>query len=213
MKKFLFILILLTVLYAGSEFGAKTYVEARMEDEVRASAPNARNVGATVSLPLVYAVLAEKPINTVEVVVRGADVGPFVADRISGTLQNVTVDRAELIQNQEVRVTSIGSFDGTIELTEGEVSKVLPSGFSFHFEQNAVTLEAPAGIRIRGRIQGSRDGFKFSPGEDLPAPLRLTLFRFQNVPFASCVDTVEILPGRAIVSCHVDRPPATFPPA
>ncbi len=73
MRRLLFFLVLLAVLYGGSEFGAKAYVESRMMQELRAKAPSARSVDASVSLPLVYAVLAEKPIKNVEVTVRGGD--------------------------------------------------------------------------------------------------------------------------------------------
>jgi hypothetical protein len=214
LRRLFFTLIFLAVLYSGSEFGVKTYVEAQMEDEVRAEAPTATGIDASVSLPIVLPVIRESAIKTVRLRVAGANVGPFVADKISATFHEVLVDRSVLIQKREVQVNAIGRFDGTIELSEAEVSKILPQGFSFKFEQDAVVLQAPGGIRVRGRLEQSKRGFTFNPGSSsLPGGMKVPTWSFGDVPFGSCVDRIEIQPGQAIISCHVDHPPAKFPPS
>jgi hypothetical protein len=207
LKRLLVFLLVLAGLYGGAEVGTKVYAESRIEEQIEASVPNA-DASSSVSLPVVYPVLVESDVARVLVSVRGIDVGPFDADLVTATFTGVRIDRDETFRDRALRVRSIDRLVATAEITDSEVSKILPSGLSFEFEPNTVVLNLPGGISLGGRFERSEGDFRFAPRDnELPGGVRAPSFRLADVPYLTCFNRIEIRQGRAIISCEIEDPP------
>jgi hypothetical protein len=207
LKRLLVLLLVLAVVYGGAEVGTKVYAESRIEQQIEASVPNA-DASSSVSLPVVYPVLVESDVARVRVSVRGIDVGPFDAEVVTANFTGVRIDRDATFRDRALRVRSIDRLVATAEITDSEVSKILPSGLSFEFQPDTVTLNLPGGISVGGRFEQSGGGVRFAPRDsELPGGLRAPSFRLADVPYLSCINRIEIQQGRAIVSCEIDNPP------
>lgn len=216
MKKAILVLLVLVVVgYAAAEVFAKRFVEERIERAVAEREPQAREIRAEVSAPLLFGLLTSGAVSRIEVSASQVPVvRVFSTDRITAVLHGVELDRAASRERRRAVVRSIDRLEVTVEVAQEELSRVLPPGYRFELAPGAVTLQGPAGLSVRGRLAVQPPaGLRFEPLSVplLPAGVRVPLVELAEVLFVSCISSVELLPGLLRVTCSRDDPPVPFP--
>lgn len=215
MRRFLVgLLIILVVLYGAGELYAKKYAEGKVEEQVRERYPAAREVDATVSAPIVFGLIAGSKVGRVEVAVGHVDAGEFFTDRVTALLTGVHVDMGESVSKRKLVVDSVERLDLTIEISEEEASKTLPTGFAFDFQDGTVLVTGPRGISIEGKFEVRQHEVNFVPDRLalLPRAFQPPTWGLKALPMASCLREIQVLPARVKITCSINNPPARFPP-
>ncbi|MGH2767929.1 MAG: LmeA family phospholipid-binding protein [Actinomycetota bacterium] len=205
--------VLMAVAYAAAEVGAKRWVEAKIARYAREQDPLAADVEAEVSAPLLFGVISRSAVDRVVVSARSVAVGTLVADRAQAELSGVHLRALESVRRGAPVVDSIDHLEASVEMTDQELSKLLPPGFRFEFEDGVPILQGPAvELRLRLRRDGTRIRLEVDPGVPLPAGLSLPVLELAEVPFLACIEEVSFRPGRMLVLCRMDHPPAALLP-
>lgn len=201
--------------YGAAEVAAKNYAEKALAESAAAQDPIAEEAEAEVSAPLLWGLITRNTIDRIEISTRHVTVGPFIADRTVAVLTGVHLDRAASLREFEAVVSSIDRLDMTVEISAAEASKVLPEGFAFEFVGGGVVAIRGPGVSVRGRlVVAPPSAVRFEPeaGVRLPRGFSPPRWEFEDIPFVTCIREIEILPGRARVTCSQENPPPTFPP-
>lgn len=206
MRRLLIFLVVLAGIYGVLEVAAKVYADTKLQRDVQTSLGTDSRVEAHVSFPLLLDLLTESQVERIQVTVNDVDVGPFDAEEVNVVLHRVELDRAKSLQERSPVIEKVDSLDASVQITQAEVSRILPAGFSFLLDRDRVTLSTPAG-RIAGRFEKtSAGGFSFVTQASLPKALRTPEWEFSDVALVDCFDRLEILPGKILVGCTVEDP-------
>jgi len=196
--------------YAFAEVKARGFTEEKIEAEASAVAP-AANPQATVSFPLVWTLITKSEVQTVEVILTGYDLGPFLADRVFAFFNGIHVEKVATLRERELVLSSIDSLDLIVEVSAAEVSRALTGGLSFEFAADSALLKGP-GLEIAGTLRSESAGrIFFEPSTALPKGVAVPDFEV-SMPFVDCLQRVVVKPGLLEIACHINNPPADFRP-
>lgn len=160
------LLVVIIAGYASAEVVANQSVESAITKRVKEEDPATRDVKSQVSIPLIFPLLRGAPVRRIAVAAGHVGMGGrFFADRAEAEFRGVMIDRDRLLNQRQVKVTAIDHAEITIEITQAEVSKILPagSGLSFEFTQGGVSVAGP-GVRVRGKLTVVQpSGIRFEP--------------------------------------------------
>lgn len=210
------VLIGLIVVYGVAEVFSKSYLQGKIEENVRERYPVARNVDSSVSVPVVFDFLARSKVSRLEISITNIEAGEFLADRVTVTLHDIKIQRGESISRREIVLESIDKLELTVEILDTEVSKILPEGFSIEFRADEAILQGPGGLQVAAEAlvaTEARIWFVPKRQQGLPAGFRPPVLELAEIPLFACQKTTaEIQAGRLIVTCTSNDPPTDFPP-
>lgn len=217
MLKKLLLLVLVVVLggYAAAEVWAKGFAETKLEEAVAEKDPQAQQVEASVSVPLIFGLLTRGRVERVEVAATHVAAGSILADRASAVLHGVALDVGASVSRRKLVLRSIDLLDVVVEISQEEASKLLPAGYSFEFGPGSVALRGPGGIEIGGDAVVEPPAavrFQPDPGVSLPRGVTVPAIELAGVSFVACVREVVFTPGVMQVTCSQENPPPRFPP-
>lgn len=214
MRRLIWLLAILVVIYGAGEFAAKSYAEDKIEEQVKDKYSLAREVDASVSVPLIFGLITGSAIDRVEVAVDHFDAGEFLTDRVTAVLTRVHIDAGESIRRRELVVDSVERLDVTIEISDDEASKSLPQGLAFRFESGKVSLEGAA-VSVDGKFEVAGNDVRFVPEQTpaLPREFQAPVWKLGSLPLVTCLRDIEVLSGLVRITCSTDNPPAEFPPS
>lgn len=204
-------MILVILVYGVAEAIAKNYAEDSIEDAVSSQEPLAQGVEADVSLPLLLALATRSEIRRVQISVSHVSAGEFSIDRITAVMFGVKFDRPESLRTRKPVIESIDRLDIGLEISEAELSRVMPEGLTVELHPGSATLMGP-GFEVDGKLElaGARS-FRFMPSTPLPAGIEAPSWEIGNIPFGSCFRSVEMEEALLRVTCALEDPPARFP--
>jgi hypothetical protein len=225
LKKIVIIgLVLILVAYAGTEIWINNYAESAIAKKLEQDHPEAAEVQARVSIPLLISLLGDGTIRRVGVAARHVRVarvpivgsltgaGDIFASDVDVELSGVKIDKDALLQRKQLRVESIDHLEITTEITQAEASKLLAivPGVAFEFQPDLVRITIGR-IVVGGAFQveeGTRLRFVPASAVGLPAGLNPVLV-LTNLPFARCTSKLEIKveEGKLRLTCAQDNPP------
>jgi hypothetical protein len=206
-KKLFFAFLLLVLAgYGAAEVGAKRFAEARIEKTVAERHPQARDVDAEVSAPLIFDLARGESVRRVEVSAGHLGLGDLLADRAIAEATRVQVDLGASVRERKLVIDSIDRLDLSLEISQEELSKLAPPGFSFELGSGVVTVRGPVGS-VQGRLEvASPSELRFRPQAPLPG-LPAIAVTFDLAPLVDCLQGVEVVPGILRVTCSKDDPP------
>lgn len=211
-KIFLVVVILLGASYAGAEVAAARFAEKAIAESAAERDPLARVVTAQVSKPLLFNLLRSSVIDRIEVSTTHVQVGPVSADRATAVLYGVRLDVGASIARREPVVQSIDRLEMMLEISQGAASAILPEGFRFEFHSGGRVVLAGNGIEVSGGLTLVPPAtLRFEPDEPVPPGINPE-WTLEEIPFVTCLESLEIDEGVARVSCSQEDPPADFPP-
>ncbi|MCU1450479.1 MAG: hypothetical protein JWP02_2649 [Acidimicrobiales bacterium] len=200
MRRLVIALAVVVLLLVAGDFVAKAYATNQLRDRARAAVRGATSSSASItSFPFLGRLLVAGSVQDARV-----RVGPVVAGRVTFAsvavdLHDVRVDRNRLINEQKVRLTSIGSGTVTAELTAAEVSRLL--GAPVSFEPGRVTVGI-RGVSVSAPVSVVDSSLVLGGGQ---APLRL---KVPHAPLFPCDATQAVArQGVVEVSCTGNRVP------
>jgi len=203
----LFLLVILAVAYFGAEVLAGDYAEKRMAAYIVEREPLIKDPQVSMSRPLVLGLLMNSTIRRVEVTSDHPALGPLTAERVEATLSGTHIDRGASIAQQKVVVTSVDSIAVSVDVSDEQASRVLPSGFRFTFDSGGVTV-AGRGLRVKGQISSAGKGvLKFKPNGSLPVTVSVPLLRYPRLPLVGCLPEVRTTQGTLKLTCKQTNPP------
>jgi hypothetical protein len=208
------LVIAVPALYGAGEVWATKYTESALAKKIKEEDSAAQDVKATVSTPLVWGLVTRNIVDRIEASAGHVKVGPFFSDRVSAVLHGVVVDRSASIKQRQVVVQSIDRLDAGVELSQEEVSKILPNGFSFRFQENgAVEIAGPIGSITGKLVIVPPSSIKFQPATlSLLRGLSIPIWDMGNIPLVTCIHDIQVRAGSIKVTCTQYNPPAKFPP-
>ena len=194
----------LVVLALGgvADVAARSAAEAQLAATVRARAPGAVGVSASIeSFPFVPGLLASGRGGDVTVTIDSLAAGRVRLHDVTIAADGVVVDRDRLIPDFDVRVTGVDQARITTHLRDAELSQLL--GFDVDVSPGAIAVER-SGVRIESDARVDGDAIVLGLGR-LP-DARVALPRSAVLPCAPSLRLVE----RALeLSCTADEvPPA-----
>jgi hypothetical protein len=194
--------------YGFAEASAKRYAEKAIAEKVKQVDPAANEVEAHVSSPLLFGVLSRGTIDKITVSADHLKVGSFTADKTTGVLHGVHIDKAESLKQKKPVIESIDQADVTVEISDVEVSKALPRGLSFRFEDSLAILQGP-GFSVEGTLEvEAHNSVRFRPkAVGLPRGVAPPALRFGDIAFLNCIDGIELHKGGATITCSKKNPP------
>ncbi len=208
MIKKLFFAFLLLVLagYGAIEVAAKRFAEGRIEQAVAERHPQARDVSAEVSAPVIFDLARGESVRRVEVSAGHLDLNDLLADRVSAEATGVQVDLRASARQRKLVISSIDRLDLDLEISQEELSKLAPRGFSLELGSGVVTVRGPVGS-VQGRLEvASPSELRFRPQAPLPGLPAIAL-RLDLAPLVDCLQGVEVVPGAIRITCSKNDPP------
>jgi hypothetical protein len=220
-------LLLSLVAYAGAEVVVNNYAEKAIARKMQQDHPEAKDVKASVSLPVLLPFLSSGRIRRVGATAENVivaklpalpaltGVGEVLASKVDVQLRGLHVDRDGLLQRKRLKVNSIDHLEMTVAINQSEVSKllhVLPGFDALQFEfLDGVSRITGAGV-IGGTFQvegGTKLHFLAGSAGGLPAGLVDPVLELSNLPFAKCTAKVDvkIVKGLMRITCEQDNPP------
>jgi hypothetical protein len=200
--------------YGAGEVAATKYTQSALAKKIKEEDPAAQDVKAKVSTPLVWGLITRNTVDRIEASATHVKIGDFFAGRVSATLHGVVVDRPASIKQRQIVLTSIDRLDATVEMSQEEVSKILPTGLHFRFQEDGeVEVAGPAGS-IKGKLViVPPSAIKFQPTTpSLLRGLAVPVWDMSNIPLVTCIHDIEVHAGSVKVTCTQNNPPAKFPP-
>jgi len=200
MKKLLVLAVLVAVLLVVADFAARQVAEEQVATRVAAT----EGVGGPArveisSFPFLTGLLASGTVSDLSVSVDDVRTERLRFASVTVDLEEVRISREDLLSERRVVLQDVGRGTARVELTQEELSRV---------------LDLPVAVergRIRVRVAGQQVTAEASvrdnvlrlqvAGAQVPA---LPIPRLAMVP---CLADVELLPGRVLLSCRLDRVP------
>ena len=217
-------LVLVLVAYAGIEVWTNNYAESAIARKLEQDHPEANEVQARVSIPLLVSILGDGTIRRVGVAARHVRVarvpvvgaftgaGDIFASDVNVELSGVKVDKDALLQRKQLQVASIDHLEITTEITQAEASKLLAivPGVAFEFQPDLVRITIGRTV-VGGDFQveeGTKLRFVPASAVGLPAGLNPVL-ELTNLPFARCTAKlrIKVEEGKLELTCAQDNPP------
>jgi DUF2993 family protein len=225
LKKIVIIgLLLVLVAYAGTEVWINNYAESAIAKKLEQDHPEANDVHARVSIPLLVSILGDGTIRRVGVAARHVriarvpvvgtltGVGDIFASDVDVELSGVMIDKDALLQRKQLQVASIDHLDITTEITQAEASKLLAivPGVQFEFQPDLVRITV--GRIVVGGDFRVEEGTKlrFVPASAVGLPVGLNpVLELTNLPFARCTSKlgIKVEEGKLRLTCSQDNPP------
>jgi len=203
----LLLLVILAAAYFGAEVLAADYAEKRMAAYIVEREPLIKDPKVSMSRPVVLGLLMNSTIRKVKVASDRPNLGLLTAERVEATLSGTHIDRGASISQQKVVVTSIDSIEVSVDVSEEQASRVLPTGFRFTFDSTGVTL-AGRGLRVKGQISSAGTGvLKFKANGSLPVTVSVPLLRYPRLPLVECLPEVRATQGILKLTCKQFNPP------
>ena len=196
--------------YGFAEASAKRYAEKAIVEKVKQADPAANEVEAHVSSPLLWGVLSRSTIDKITVSTDHLKLGQYTADKTTGVLHGVHLDKTQSLKQKKPVIESIDQADVTVEISDIEVSKALPSGLSFRFVESAAILQGP-GFSIEGTLEVEPNNrVRFRPKSALPRGIVPPAVRFGDIAFLNCIEAIELHKGGAKITCSKKNPPVSL---
>jgi hypothetical protein len=216
-------LVLILVAYAGTEIWINNYAESAIAKKLEQDHPEAAEVQARVSIPLLISLLGNGTIRRVGVAARHVRVarvpvvgsltgaGDIFASDVNVELSGVKIDKDALLQRKQLQVASIDHLEITTEITQAEASKLLAivPGVAFEFQPDLVRITIGR-IVVGGAFQVEGTKLRFVPASAVGLPAGLNpVLELTNLPFARCTSKLEIKveEGKLRLTCAQDNPP------
>jgi hypothetical protein len=221
MRRLLLAVVVLVLLGAGADFAAARVFEDRVTEALQREYDLGRRPVVQVRDVPFLPRLAAGRFSTIDVAATDATARGITAAQLRLTLHGVRVPR-DVLLGEPGRIT-VDRADGTIELTEAEVNRLLADrlqGGSLAIGEDAVEVRAqlqllgqPLDARVTGRL-GARDGeVSFTPAEIRLGDGRLdpsqedllaSRFTFQvplpELPAGVRLERVDTRPGTVVLS-------------
>jgi len=209
-RLFFFGLILIVIGYAVGELLAKQLVERKIAEFVVQRDPLVRNPKVLVSAPVLAGLLFGDSIRKIQVDAANLPLGSVTAGKATATFDGTHLDRGASLSAGKPVISSIDTLKMSLEISDTEASKILPTGFKFEFAQDEVTIKG-AGIALKGRVTlVGPHALKFeSQAGRLPFGVQIPLLKLQRLPFASCLDQISTVPGLLRAGCTQRNPPVS----
>jgi hypothetical protein len=217
-------LLVILILYGAAEIWVNNYAESAIARKLKEDHPEAEDVAARVSIPVVVSLLGSGKIRRVGATADHVEVAriPLVGKLVGGAaihastvnveLSGLKINRDELLEQKRLQVESIDHLELTAEITQEEASKVLGlvPGAQFEFLPDVARITIGR-LTIGGdfRVEEATK-LHFLPGSlsGLPDGLDPVL-ELVNLPFVKCTETVavKVEAGKLRVMCSQDNPP------
>src|SRR5437762_923943 len=170
MRKLLVALAILVLLLVVGDFIAKAYAESQLKDRAEAAVRGATSSSASItSFPFTGRLLLAGSVQKAHV-----RVGPVVAGRVTFSsvavdLHDVHVDRDLLINDQKVRLTSIGSGTVAAEITDDEISRL--AGVPLSFSPGRASL-GTSSAQISAQLSAANGNLVIGGAQGVPIRVR-----------------------------------------
>jgi hypothetical protein len=200
-RKLLIAIAILVIVLVVGDVVAKAYAASQLRDRAQRAARGATSATASIaSFPFTLRLLVAGSVPKVDVRVGPVAAGRLTFSSVAVDLHDVHVDRHRLINDQEVRLTGLGSGTVTAELTDAEISRL--AGTRVVFRPGRVTVSA-AGVDAAASVQMTDGSLSFG---GLRLPIK---FRIPRAPLFPCDATSAVVKQGAVdLSCTVhDVPP------
>src|SRR4051812_3859031 len=201
MRKLLVALAILLLFLVIGDFIAKAYAESQLKDRAEAAVRGATSSSASISsFPFTGRLLLGGSVQKVHVRVAPVIAGRVTFSSVAVDLHDVHVDRDLLINDQKVRLTSIGSGTVTAEITDDEITRL--AGVPLSFTSGRATLRA-RGIDVSAQLSAANGNLVIGGAEGVPIRVRIP-----RAPLFPCDASKAVLEqGKVVLSCTVDHVP------
>jgi hypothetical protein len=189
------------------ETGAHFLLQSEIAAAVAKRDPSARDISASVPVPMLPTLLTRSTLSKVTVSARQVNLSPLTADRVVGVATGVHVNLPSSLANKRAQVTHIDRLHLTLTFTQEEASAVLPPGYRFVFGKDTVTLQGlVTSITGRFRLEPPARIVFTIVGSSVPGLTLLPAISFRVPPLANCVQSVILNPGTLTVTCTETHP-------
>ena len=192
-------LVVLVVLVG--EVGYRLLLQTEFVAAAATRDPRARGVSASVGFPLMPGLALHRTAN-VTVSEHHVVLGSLTADALVARGTGVHLRILSSLTDRRADVVSVDSVDFSAGLSQAEASRTLPAGYSYVFQADRVIMKGP-GTTLTGRfeVRAPAQVIFILPGLQTPPVLT-----FSGYPFSQCVTGVEVLPGKATITCSKPHP-------
>lgn len=186
------------------DVAARAYAQSQLQQTVNERTTSGAKVHAEIqSFPFLGRLLVQQKVS--KVVLSSAEVktGSLTFTSVELSMNDVKLSRSDLIQNQKVVITAIGTTTASGDLTASALSDAV--GAPIQIGNGKVSARV-AGIDVGARVQATGKGLTVQiPGLPLPA---LTIPGSDLLP---CLGGLQLQDGRIHFSCTVPGiPPAVL---
>jgi len=198
-------LIAIVVVVAGLlalDFAAKSYAQSQLQQEVNKRATADTSVHASIrSFPFLGRLLVQQKVSRVALASAEVKTGSLVFSDVSLSMNDVKVDRNQLLKNQKVLITSIGQTTASADLTAQALSDAV--GVPVQIADGKVTAKV-VGQEVTAQVEATPNGLAIRVvGLPLPA------FTIPGSDLLPCLGGTKVGDGRIHFSCTVEGiPPA-----
>jgi hypothetical protein len=207
------LVVLVLVVLAIAEVAAHFLVRSEIASAVTKRDPTARDVSASVPIPLLPSLFTTHTLSKVTVSGRQVNLGSLTADRVTAVATGVHINVPESLATRQADVTHIDRIDLAVNITQAEASALLPPGFKFVFGQGTVTVQGLAtSVTGRFRLEPPAKVVFSVVGSSIPGLSLLPAISFPTQPLASCLQSVTLVPGNLTVTCAETNPSTDFLP-
>lgn len=207
------LVVLVLIVVAVTEVATHFLVQSEITSAVSQRDPTAKNVSASVPIPLLPALLTTHTLSKASVSARQVNLGSLTADRVTAVATGVHLNVASSFATQRAQVTRIDRIDLAATFTQDEASALLPFGIKFVFGKDTVTLRGLAtSITGRFRLEPPAKIVFTIVGSSIPGLSSLPAISFPVQPLASCLQSVALAPGTLTVTCTETNPTTDFLP-
>jgi LmeA-like phospholipid-binding len=203
-KRVLFGLICLIVLAVAADLVATSLVDHHLASRAKSQTGATAASVSLGSFPVLYHVLAQGEVPSVDVDLSGVPVGPLRIHEVRLALADVRVSRHRLIADRRIDVTSVERAAVTADVTSADLSAAV--GRPVRVTGNGQVQVDVAGVEatVTPRLEGNRelvievDGFSLLDVDLARVPV-----------LSACSFTLRPSPGQLALTCTVDPvPPA-----
>jgi hypothetical protein len=184
------------------EVGYRYRLQSEFVAAAAARDPRAQDISANVGFPLTPG-LALHRAASVTVSEHHVDIGSLKADALVAQGTGVHLKVLSSLTSRRADVTSVDKVDFSADISEAEASRTLPAGYSYVFQAGKVIMKGPGRTTLTGRFQVRAPAQLIFIRPGLQTPPVIT---FSGYPFSQCVQGVEVVPGKATITCSRPHP-------
>jgi hypothetical protein len=206
-QKLIGFVVIALVLLIVPETGAHFLLQSEIAAAVAKQDPGARDISASVPVPMLPTLLTKSRLSKVTVSARQVNLSSLTADRVVAVATGVHLNLPSSLVNKRAQITHIDRIHLTLTFTQEEASALLPPGYKFVFGKDTVTL--------KGLVTSVTGRFRLEPparvvftvvGSSVPGLTLLPSMSFRVPPLANCVQSVVLNPGTMTVTCTETNP-------
>lgn len=192
--------------YGAAEIVAQRYAEKQIAAFAAKRNPLTGDVTAQVSFPLLWDLWSTSTIRGVKLSTNTVPFG-ILSGEAWLEAAGVHLDRPATVRSRKPVVTSVDRLEASVEISESQLSKLLPSRIKFDIRPGLVSVVGP-GFEVDGRFALSGGKLRFQPagGRRLPPGVGVGAWSVPRVPFLSCAENLQTRRNALRVSCSVDHP-------